>query len=95
MKDEYFDKVRETLTLLIGFGSLCLNDNSVLRSFLGTILLLVLFNDLRKRLKFFDRIIISMSMAFAVIIACSYFLTLFLKKHGWILHENIILLIML
>lgn len=93
MTDENSDKIKHIITLVIGIASLTCADNSVLRSFFGILLLLVLIKDIKKPYTILDRVIVSMSMSFAVIISCSYYLTSFLNNHGWALYENKILIV--
>ena len=95
MADENSDKTKQVMdvvTLFIGFASLIFADNSVLRSFFGIMLFAVLIRDLKKPSTIWDRFIVSMSMSFAAIIACSYFLTSFLNAHSWALFEDKILI---
>lgn len=96
MTGENSDKTKQAMdivTLFIGLASLVFADSSVLRSFFGILLLAVLIRDLRKPSTIWDRFIISMSMSFAAIIACSYYLTSLLNANGWALFEDKILII--
>jgi hypothetical protein len=85
-------QIFDIFTLFIGAASLILADNGVLRSFFGFILLAILIRELKKTSATWDRFIVSMSMAFAAIITCSYFLTSFLNAHGWALLEDTVLI---
>ncbi len=85
-------QVKEIVILFIGFVTLIFADSGVLRSFFGILLLVVLSRYLKEPYKFWDRVILSMSMSFAAIIACSYHLTSFLNTHGWALLEDKILI---
>ena len=96
MANEILDNskyVKDITTLLIGFGSLIVADNGVLRFLFGIILLLFLIKYLREPCPIWDRVIVGMSMSFALIIASSYFLTSFLNTHGWSLFEDKVLII--
>ena len=86
-------QVADTVTLLIGFASLIFADSGVLRSFFGILLLAILIRQLRNPSAIWDRLIVSMSMSFATVIACSYHLSSFLNDHGWALSEDKVLII--